>query len=64
MAVYGEKPYDVWTNARVWVEVQNGYTLPRPPHCNESFYVVMRSCWAKVGLSVRARRGVLWHGDQ
>jgi hypothetical protein len=48
IAVYGEKPYSEWTNARVWVEVQSGYVLPPPKGCHPQLYDVMRSCWAKV----------------
>ncbi len=42
---FGEKPYKDWGNGRVWLELQAGSRLPRPNHCPESVYGIMRACW-------------------
>ena len=50
---FGEKPYKEWTNGRVWLELQNGYRLPRPPACPQFVYEIMMTCWALVGEEYR-----------
>ncbi len=52
IAAKGEMPYASWSNARVWVQVQGGYILPKPERTNPELYQAMKSCWCKVRGSI------------
>eukprot|EP00045_Choanoeca_perplexa_P018104 m.277930 g.277930 ORF g.277930 m.277930 type:complete len:2740 (-) comp17715_c0_seq2:2905-11124(-) len=41
----GERPYGPKSNFQVQMEVLNGYRLAQPELCDDSFYIIMRSCW-------------------
>jgi serine/threonine protein kinase len=43
----GEMPYKGWTNQKVWVEVSEGYRLPKLDNCPTEVYEIMLQCWAK-----------------
>jgi hypothetical protein len=53
---FGVMLYEMWTgaeipyrnlpNERVWIELKNGYRLPRPATCPAKVYDVMSQCWA------------------
>ena len=38
-------PYEGMTNEQVWMEVGNGYRLPRPDNCPEAVYENMMATW-------------------
>jgi len=42
-----EKPYRAMTNKEVWLNVKQGYRLPRPQDCPDNIYQdIVRPCWA------------------
>jgi serine/threonine protein kinase len=42
----GETPYGGMNNMEVWLSIQSGMRLKRPPSCPDEIYVdIMRSCW-------------------
>ncbi len=43
----GSTPYHGMTNEQVWMDVANGYRLPRPEGCPEDVYEKMMSMWHK-----------------
>ena len=42
---FGDKPYDTWSNRRVWEEVRRGYRLPKPRSCPDEIYDLMMQMW-------------------
>lgn len=41
----GREPYGDMSNSEANSAVLQGYRLPQPPHCPNSLYDIMRSCW-------------------
>lgn len=39
-------PYRKWSNAEVWLQVNNGARLAKPKGCPKHIYALMRECWA------------------
>ena len=42
----GSLPYGNYTNEQVAEMVANGYQLPCPQYCKESFYSLIKECWS------------------
>ena len=47
IVTYGNSPYIGMSNTQVIKEVQEGYRIPCPEHCQEKLYNIMLSCWNK-----------------
>jgi len=41
----GQTPYAEMNNQKVWVNVIQGYRLPKPALCSTDIYAYMRMCW-------------------
>ena len=41
----GALPYQGMHNQKVWVQVSNGYRLPKPDGCSQEVYDLMLKCW-------------------
>ncbi|XP_071807263.1 tyrosine-protein kinase Yes-like [Asterias amurensis] len=44
----GMLPYPGLSNAEVLEQVQHSYRMPKPQHCPDSLYKLMRKCWHKI----------------
>nr|XP_054760060.1 tyrosine kinase receptor Cad96Ca-like [Lytechinus pictus] len=42
----GSHPYPGMTSKQVVKEISAGYRLPRPEHCSQDIYDLMKECWA------------------
>ncbi|XP_070536963.1 fibroblast growth factor receptor 4-like [Ptychodera flava] len=38
-------PYGKWQASEVVRKIKDGYRLPKPNHCSNTFYQVMKNCW-------------------
>ncbi|XP_072049438.1 uncharacterized protein [Amphiura filiformis] len=45
LVTIGSQPYPGMTNGQVISELKKGYRLPKPEHCSEEIYDIMRKCW-------------------
>ena len=45
MFTAGARPYDDWSNQRVWAAVVDGYRLEQQPACPDMIYTMMRRAW-------------------
>ncbi|XP_071787274.1 uncharacterized protein [Asterias amurensis] len=41
----GARPYPAMSAKTMIKELQNGYRMPKPSHCQEELYQVMQKCW-------------------
>lgn len=44
---HGQVPYPGMANREVLEQVERGYRQPKPPHCPDSMYDIMKKCWDK-----------------
>jgi serine/threonine protein kinase len=44
----GKMPYPAMGNADVLAHVEKGYRMPKPQHCPDILFRIMRKCWLKV----------------